>query len=104
MANPILVGGGISKFGVGIGRNRRGDLITGHRVEPGHWSLSNQNNGVQLDAVHEKGKVWEVTRTDAEGNQSVGDFTVISKKGEDGKRRFLVLDLDRDGFQPLSNQ
>ncbi|MBI3929275.1 MAG: hypothetical protein HY319_27260 [Armatimonadetes bacterium] len=104
MANPIFVGAGVTQYGAAVGMNRGGQLISGHRTEPGHWSFTNQANGNELEAVHQQGRGWEVTRTNAAtGEQQVGDFTVVSRPRPGGGRAVAVLDLDRDGFQPLNS-
>ncbi|MDQ7823331.1 MAG: DUF1521 domain-containing protein [Candidatus Eremiobacteraeota bacterium] len=99
----VIEGIGRVKNGAGTGHNRAGDLVSGHRTGEGQWSLTNQNNGAQFEASRQNGRGWNVTRTDGTtGEQSMGDFTVLSRPRPDGSTGVMVCDFDRDGFKPLS--
>ncbi|MCE7869333.1 hypothetical protein DYH09_03035 [bacterium CPR1] len=96
-----LVGVGVARNGATSGINRAGETISGHRTAPGQWSLTNQDNGAQLEATRSGRFHWDVTRTGACGQQSVGDFTVVpTGTGPAGGRHFRVYDFNHNGFQP----
>jgi hypothetical protein len=91
-----LVAVGVARNGAALGVNRAGENLSGHRTAPGQWSLTNQANGAQLEASHSGRFHWDVTRTAANGTESVGDFTVLP--GRNG--HFRVYDFNHNGFQP----
>jgi hypothetical protein len=105
MTNPVFLGAGkvFPKAGVITGQNRAGQQISGHRVEPGHWQLSNQKNGAQLDVqmdfVGKNKHVGhaQITRTDAQGNQTQNDVTILRGQG----RQIGIYDLNQSGFQAI---
>ncbi|GMU55683.1 MAG: hypothetical protein AMXMBFR33_48290 [Candidatus Xenobia bacterium] len=97
-----LVGAGVVKNGASFGVNRAGENLSGHRTAPGQWSFTNQDNGAQLEASRTGRFHWDVTRTDASGQQSVGDFTVLPMgTGPAGGHHFRVYDFNHNGFQPV---
>lgn len=99
-----LVGVGVARNGHSLGMNRAGDVITGQRTAPGQWTMTNQENGAQLDATRTGRHHWDVTRTAADGSQSVGDFTVLpTGTGPRGGHHYRVYDFNHNGFQPVDS-
>jgi len=93
---------GIVNQGTLTGTNRRGQPITGQRVEPGHWTGSNAATGATFDANLIRNPAgptshWGVTRTGPLGHQQYNDFTVVNR----GDGQVKAYDLNRSGFKPL---
>lgn len=106
MTKPVFLGQGkvYPKLGLVTGQNRNGDTISGHRTAPGQWELTNQNNGTQFDVdVKSVGPYkhkahLEITRTDAQGNITQNDLTLLRGAG----RGFGVYDFNQSGFQAMA--
>lgn len=105
MTNPVFLGVGkvFPQLGLVTGKNRAGQRISGHKVEDGHWQLTNQKNGAQLDiemkhvGPNKHIAFADITRTDAEGNQTKNDVTLLRGLG----KGFGVYDLNRSGFNAI---
>ncbi|MEW6284526.1 MAG: hypothetical protein AB1758_38280 [Candidatus Eremiobacterota bacterium] len=99
----MIVATGTIQDGSGTFTKRNGEQIQaqGNGV---HWTGTNQQTGTTYDFTREpQNSTWTGTRTDADGTEHMGQFTVFYQKDANGQTTATVYDFNRfdDGWKNL---